>query len=312
MNLQCSKAMRFLLLCWAVWMVVGIDSTCYGTDLGQTIQTGPRLLGVLQMPSPNSSRVESSTAGRRAGQLDFVAPTNLVFIAPGTFRMGSPTNEVDRQDNEGPQISVTISQGFWIGKYPVTQAEYLAVTGQDPSYFTPRKGYAPDLSRPVEQVSWFDATNYCYHLTQQERAAGRIGTNRVFRLPKEAEWEYACRAGTSTRFSYGEDPGYSQLTNYGWYKANSDGTTHPVGQKLPNPWGLYEMHGHVFEWCQDLYVQHLGGATHGSKRPSQTRVFRGGLWDGSAGYCRSAYRGHSVPGGRSCYIGFRVVMAPDQ
>lgn len=288
-----SRRLRFL-LGWAVWAVGSVNSAHSGTEL----------------VSPSAEAHVSATGARAEQPAGFAVPTNLVFIAPGTFKMGSPTNEVDRQDNEGPQTMVTITRGFYIGKFPVTQREYLAVMGDNPSYFTKSKGYTQDLSRPVEQVSWFDATNYCGRLTRKERAAGRIATNSVYRLPTEAEWEYACRAGTSTRFSYGEDPGYGQLTKYGWYEANSGGTTHPVGEKSPNPWGLHEMHGHVFEWCQDLYVPYPGGDNRGSKGPGRIRVFRGGLWDGSASYCRSAFRGHSVPGGRSCYIGFRVVLAP--
>ena len=177
----------------------------------------------------------------------------MVFIPAGAFRMGSPTNEADRLDREGPQTDVTISRGFWMGKYQVTQGEYLAVMGINPSYFNTNNGYAEDLSRPVEQVTWADATNYCGQLTRQERAAGRIATNSVYRLPTESEWEYACRGWTSTRFSHGDDPGYTNLTNYAWYRDNSGGTTHPVGQKLANPWGLYDMHGNVWEWCQDLF-----------------------------------------------------------
>jgi formylglycine-generating enzyme required for sulfatase activity len=110
----------------------------------------------------------------------FVAPTNLVFIPPGTFRMGSPTNEVERFDEEGPLTAVTISRGFWMGKYEVTQGEYLEVMGSNRSTFT------GDLSLPVESVSWFDATNYCWVLTQREQAAGRIAANSVYRLPTEA------------------------------------------------------------------------------------------------------------------------------
>src|SRR5207247_38703 len=139
----------------------------------------------------------------------------------------SPTNEVDRSEEEGPQTAVTISRGFWTGKYLVTQGEYLAVMGSNPSYFNTNNGYSQALSRPVETVSWFDATDYCSQLTQRERAAGRIATNSVYRLPAEAEWEYACRAWTSTLFSYGDDPGYTNLTNYAWYDGNSGGTTHP-------------------------------------------------------------------------------------
>src|SRR6266566_9619431 len=180
-------------------------------------------------------------------------PTNMVFIPPGTFRMGSPTNEVDRYDMEGPQTAVTISRGYWMGKCEVTQGEYLAVMASNPSFIT------GDTNRPVEQVTWYDATNYCGVLTQREQAAGRIAADSVYRLPWEAEWEYACRAWTSTRFSYGDDPGYTNLTNYAWYKGNSGSTTHPVGQKLPNPWGLYDMHGNVWEWCQDLWSCNLPG-----------------------------------------------------
>jgi len=159
--------------------------------------------------------------------------------------MGSPTNELDRWDGEGPQTAVTISRGFWMGKYEVTQGEYLEVMGSNPSRFT------GDTNRPVETVTWYDATNYCGQLTQRERAAGRIAANSLYRLPTEAEWDYACRAGTSTRSSFGDDLGYTNLTNYAWYRENRGLTTHPVGQKLPNPWGLYDMHGNVWEWCQD-------------------------------------------------------------
>jgi formylglycine-generating enzyme required for sulfatase activity len=246
-------------------------------------------------------------------------PTNMVFIPPGTFRMGSPTNEVDRWDWEGPQTAVTISRGFWMGKYEVTQGEYLALMRNNPSFFTTNdvNGHpiAPDLSRPVESVSWFDATNYCGALTQRERAAGRIATNSVYRLPTEAEWEYACRGWTSTRFSYGDDPGYTNLTDYAWYGANSGGMTHPVGQKLPNPWGLYDMHGNVWEWCQDWFSDYLpGGIAVDPQGPvsGSYRVFRGGIWDFSASYCRSAYRNNRYPDGRYLHIGFRVVLAPGQ
>jgi formylglycine-generating enzyme required for sulfatase activity len=253
----------------------------------------------------------------------FAAPTNLVFIPPGTFRMGSPTNEVDRHSNEGPQTAVTISRGFWMGKYEVTQGEYLAVIGSNPSWFNGDRtaeggqNYGTDLYRPVEEVSWDGATNYCAKLTQQERAAGRIATNSVYRLPTEAEWEYACRAWTSTRFSYGDDPGYTNLTAYAWYTGNSGGT-HPVGQKLPNPWDLYDMHGNVWEWCQDWYEAYLGGIALDPQGPFSDRVMRGGGWgswrldDGTWG-CRSAARDCGLyPDARRGNFGFRVVLTPGQ
>jgi len=240
------------------------------------------------------------------------APTNMVFIPPGTFMMGSPTNEVDREDWEGTQTAVTISRGYWMGKYEVTQGEYLAVMGSNPSYNT---GYT---NRPVETVSWFDATAYCTELTERERAAGRIGTNVVYRLPTEAEWEYACRAETSTRFSYGDDPGYTNLTNYAWYYDNSGRETHPVGEKLANPWGLHDMHGNVFEWCQDWWTNSLpGGIVLDPQGPASGsyRVFRGGDWADwlpNAAHCRSASRIDIGDPGYGACIGFRVVLAPGQ
>jgi formylglycine-generating enzyme required for sulfatase activity len=167
-------------------------------------------------------------------------------------------------------------------------------------------------------VSWFDATNYCATLTQQQRAAGRIPTNCVYRLPTEAEWEYACRAWTSTRFSYGDDPGYTNLTSYAWCFENSGFTTHPVGQKLPNPWGLYDMHGNVFEWCQDCWSDNLpGGIAVDPQGPASGSlgVARGGdwgFWLAGDWYCRSAFRNDFDPDIRGRGFGFRVVLAPGQ
>jgi formylglycine-generating enzyme required for sulfatase activity len=341
MKTRSSKLVRFLsVLCLAVWAVgprasaqtppvlglqlyaglsiTGVVGTVYQiqyvTDLAQTNNASAwRCLEFLQLPASPYLWADKSTPATgqrfyRAGV--FTAPTNLVFIPPGTFRMGSPTNEVDRLDWEGPQTAVTISRGFWMGKYEVTQGEYLAVTGSNPSYFT------GDTNLPVEQVSWFYATAYCNALTQRERAAGRIGTNSVYRLPTEAEWEYACRAWTSTRFSYGDDPGYTNLTDYAWYDVNSGGTTHPVGQKLPNPWGLYDMHGNVWEWCQDWLDTYPGGIAVDPQGPAtgSFRVIRGGDWGDWFSYarnCRSADRG-SYPGTGLNDVGFRVVLAHGQ
>ena len=135
----------------------------------------------------------------------------------------------------------------------MTQGEYLSIMNTNPSDFP------GDLSRPASSVSWFDATNYCWKLTQRELAAGRIPAGSEYRLPTEAEWECAARAGTTTRFSYGDDPAYASLTNHAWFFLNTDLTLHPVGQKLPNPWGLYDMAGNVWEWCQDWYADQTGG-----------------------------------------------------
>ena len=297
-----------------------VYSVEYVTELAQTNNASAwRCLEFLQLPASPYLWADKSTPAtdkRFYRAVVFEAPTNLVFIPPGTFRMGSPTNEVDRFDNEGPQTAVTISRGFWMGKYEVTQGEYLAVMGSNPSYFQP-PDYSADTNRPVEQLNWFDATDYCVALTQRERAAGRIGTNSVYRLPTEAEWEYACRGWTSTRFSYGDDPGYTNLANYEWYADNSGGMTHPVGQKLANPWGLYDMGGNVLEWCQDWWGDYPGGIALDPQGPpaGSDRVARGGYWlywIPYARYCRSAYRYVYNPVNRLYFCGFRVVLAPGQ
>ena len=247
--------------------------------------------------------------------------SDMVWIASGTFTMGSPPNEKDRQSNEGPQTEVTISRGFLMSKYEVTQAQYKAVMGSNPSYF---KGD----NNPVEAVSWHDAGAYCITLTEQEKAAGVLPGGYEYRLPTEAEWEYACRARTTTRFSYGDDLDYSQLGEYAWYDSNSGGTTHPVGQKKPNGWGLYDMHGNVWEWCQDWWGSGLalaqarlgrgrypGGSVIDPQGPAtgSSRVGRGGSWYWIGRSCRSADRGNDGygPGGRSSHsLGFRPVLAP--
>jgi len=250
------------------------------------------------------------------------ADPNLVFIQPGTFTMGSPTNEVDRSSIEGPQTVVTISRGFWMGKYLVTQGDYLSVVGTNSSYFNGDRSGPPwfdqdfgtDLTLPVEQVSWSDATNYCALRTAQERAAGRIPANCGYRLPTEAEWEYACRAGTTTRFYYGDDPGYTNLHNYAWYFDNSIYGTQPVGQLLPNAWGLYDMAGNVWEWCRDWYGPYLGGNLADPQGPvtGTARVWRGGSWFSAARHCRSARRLNNFPPYTYYQLGFRVVLATGQ
>jgi formylglycine-generating enzyme required for sulfatase activity len=231
---------------------------------------------------------------------------HLTWIPAGTFVMGSPTNEVDRSADEGPQTTVTLTQGFWIGTYAVTQLEYTNLMGANPSYFT------DSLDEPVEFMPWTDATNYCYTLTQREQAAGRIPANYQYRLPTEAESEYACRAGTTTRFSYGDDPGYSNLTYYAWYTNNSGMTTHPVGQKLPNPWGLYDMHGNVWEWCQDWFATYPGGSvTNPVVNPptGSNPIVRGGSYYFPGANLRSAQRGAMSPlTGYRYDVGLREVL----
>ena len=266
--------------------------------------------------------------------------TNLVWIPPGVFTQGSPTNELHRSSIEGPQMTVTISRGFWMGKYEVTQGDYVAVMGTNPSYYNgDRSGppdndqdYGVDLSRPVEMVTWFDATNYCAKLTAQERAAGRIPTNSTYRLPTESEWEYACRAGTTTRFYYGDDLDYTNLFQYAWYYDTSDLQTHSVGQLLPNAWGLYDMAGNVWEWTTDWYQEHSqiphsccasfnpkGGDREQSYDPQfpavriPRKVIKGGSFLCSANYCRRYRPAARFPepiDSSTSNIGFRCIVRP--
>ena len=235
---------------------------------------------------------------------------NMIWIEPGTFIMGSPDGELGKYDDE-TQHEVTLTKGYWLAKYEVTQAQYEAVMNANPSSF---KG--ADL--PVEQVSWYDATNFCAKLTAIEKDAGRLPEGYEYTLPTEAQWEYACRAGTTTALNSGKNLSNKEecpeMDEVGWYAYNSGEKTHPVGQKLPNAWGLYDMHGNVEEWCLDGYkenypsspvVDPVGPAT------ARYRVMRSGdsSWYGIAASCRSAYRNCDTPDDIAWYIGFRVALA---
>jgi len=281
-------------------------------------------LGAVTADSNGAIRVSVPIFYRVQGVPAVVAPSNMVFIPAGTFVMGSPASEPARFSSEGPQTTVTISRGFWMGKYEVTQGEYLAVMGSNPSSFT------GDLSRPVERVSWHDAVAYCAALTARERGAGRLPAGNGYRLPTEAEWEYACRAGTTTPFHYGSALRSVMANFYGYYEYppcggeidwcyNASGTdlgrTTSVGSYAPNVWGLYDMHGNVWEWCQDWWSGSLPGGSVTDPQGSPTgsgRVIRGGSWYNSASYCRSALRYNYYPTYRNYVVGFRVVLAPGQ
>ncbi len=228
----------------------------------------------------------------------------LAYIPAGEFVMGSPSNEANRNSDEGPQHRVKISREFYMGICEVTQAQYKAVIGSNPSNF---KGD----NLPVEGVSWNDAVDFCKKLSQKE--------GKTYRLPTEAEWEYACRAGSTTRFYFGDSD--SMLGDYGWYVENFGGQTHPVGQKKPNAFGLYDMQGNVDEWCSDWYLKNYYSQSPevDPQGPSsgEDRVLRGGSWFGDTEFCRSACRGCVKPVTVSGWVspvirlvskGFRVVM----
>jgi formylglycine-generating enzyme required for sulfatase activity len=219
----------------------------------------------------------------------------MVSLPAGKFTMGS-----SESDYEKPPHQVKVNS-FAIGKYPVTQAQYQAVMGTNPSHF--KNWFKNNPQNPVECVSWDDAQAFCQKLS-------RI-TGKTYRLPTEAEWEYACRAGTTTRYYFGDND--NQLGDYAWYEGNSNRTTHPVGQKKPNGWGLYDMSGNVWEWCEDdWHDSYIGAPDDGTawidndNRSQSLKCLRGGSWLDSPNFCRSAYRAGDYPGDRSDSYGFRV------
>ena len=199
--------------------------------------------------------------------------------------------------DEKPAHSVTLTQSFYMGKFDVTQEQFQQVTGTNPSYFKGKRN-------PVENVSWDDSQAFCKKLSEQT-------TDRV-RLPAEAEWEYSCRAGTRTTYYAGDTD--KDLDRVAWYVANSKGTTHPVGQKEANIFGLYDMHGNVLQWYQDWYGEDYYGksTTENPQAPARraVRLMRGGSWSIDPVYCRSASRCRTNPDGRDRNIGFRVVLGP--
>ncbi len=271
-----------------------------------------------------SSRTPKATIQKRRARNQFYEESlaenvklRMMLIPAGEFQMGSSDAELERSDSEGPQHLVSVSS-FFLGKYPVTQAQWRIVAQMpfvernldpDPSYF---KGNA----RPVEQVSWEDAIEFCARLSEH--------TQRQYRLPSEAEWEYACRAGTTTPFHFGETIS-SELANYNGMIAYEDGPTGgnqgeitPVDYlEISNAWGLSCMHGNVYEWCQDHWHEdYKGAAEDGSSwlitNSEAKRVVRGGCWATPPRNCRSAYRDHSSPGSRYNYLGFRVSCSAPQ
>lgn len=215
---------------------------------------------------------------------------DLVWIAPGRYVRGSPAREAGRREDETAH-GVVLSRGFWMSVCEVTQAQWTRVMGANPSFFE-------GSNRPVESVSWEEVQRFLEIIS--ERAGG------CFRLPTEAEWEYACRAGTTSETA-------GDLAAMAWYAATSEGSTRPVGEKQPNAWGLHDMHGNVAEWCQDWYGPYPRGTVHDPPGPASglRRVVRGGSWLSEPRHCRSAARQAELPDTRSSTIGFRVVREAD-
>jgi eukaryotic-like serine/threonine-protein kinase len=253
----------------------------------------------------------------------------LVRIEAGEFLMGTTKDQVDQLMrllspsyrasfyDEQPAHSVRLSKAFYLGIHEVTQGQYQAVMGENPSHF---KG-SGDL--PVEMVSWLDAVKFCIKLSEREKRTPfyRIDGTEVtlvggngYRLPTEAEWEYACRAKSKTLYPFGDDA--SKLGEHAWCSSNAKSKTHPVGQKLPNAWGLYDMLGNVWEWCADgydgkYYASAPPADPPGAPRASD-RVIRGGGWRNVVPWaCRPAFRGRGAPGGGGGNLGFRVAAVQE-
>jgi formylglycine-generating enzyme required for sulfatase activity len=222
----------------------------------------------------------------------------MCWIPAGSFNMGSSNGEQARDICEGPVHRVTFAVGFWMGKYELTQGQWEAVMGDNPAHY-----YGVGSNFPVYGISWDNIQTFEAQLHNE------------FRLPSEAMWEYACRAGTTTRFYWGDDRSYSQIGVYAWFQGNSSSGTHLVGEKEPNAWGLNDMSGNVWEWCEDFYhSDYTNAPSDGSPWvfPYDSRIVRGGGWHFSAGYCRSANRRdyYGDPWFRYySYLGFRLVRS---
>jgi formylglycine-generating enzyme required for sulfatase activity len=241
----------------------------------------------------------------------------MVRLGAGEFLRGSPDGDPDARADEKPRRKVKITGPFFLGKYKVTQEQYEEVMDRNPSAFAAAGRFKAKVAgadtrrHPVESLSWLEAVRFCNRLSDRHglpryyKIEGKTVTIRGgagYRLPTEAEWEYACRAGTASRWSFGD--GAARLGEYAWYARNASGATHPVGARKPNPWGLYDMHGNVAEWCWDRYSDAYYRRSPVSDPPGPgegaTRVFRGGGWNVEAAETRSAARD-------SLGIGYRVL-----
>jgi len=273
---------------------------------------GQRGAGPKQTKTPEDRQADTEQPATDVGfavEITNSIDMKLALIPAGEFVMGTRKEQIDRIiglypdakrewfEDECPPHRVRITKPFYLGVCEVTQGEYEKVMGKNPSGFQ-------GASNPVETVSWAEAVEFCKRLSAKE--------GKTYRLPTEAEWEYACRAGTTTLYGFGDDP--ATLGEYGWNRDNSGRKTHPVGEKKPNAWGLYDMHGNVSEWCRDWY-----GEDYYAKSPptdpqgpshASYRAVRGGCWSDGAGVCRSALRFWLEPGLRRDLLGFRVAAVP--
>jgi formylglycine-generating enzyme required for sulfatase activity len=293
-----------------------------------------------KVPTP----VANPLLGKESGEVrdDNGLKMKLAWCPPGIFTMenyevitepavekeNQPNDDdaVDPKDEPAPQprhttiitpVKVFLTKGYWLGKYEVTQFEWIQVMNSEP--WKNQKLTKEGAAYPATYISWNDATDFCRKLTEQERQAGRLPTGWEYTLPTEAQWERACRARTETIFSFGDDE--SKLGEHGWFSDNAGDVNeefaHRVGQKKANPWGLHDMHGNVWEWCRDVYTEKLpGGRDPEVKADEKTkgsyRVYRGGGWSRDAAFCRSGFRFRPQPDHRSFHLGFRPALCSVQ
>jgi len=249
------------------------------------------LVGLLGCsPRDSAPPAQSAQTQPAAPRLVLVPLTNMVPIKAGSFvRIRQP---------------VTLTRDYWLGKHEVTQAEYARVMAANPSHFQ------GNSNSPVEKVTFFEAQAYCSALTALERQAGHLPPEFEYRLPSEAEWEFACRAGTTNRFSFGDDAAAADA--FAWTLENGESQTHPVGQKQPNAWGLHDMHGNVWEWCLDWFAPYPEQPATDPQGPPEGKfkVFRGGGWNQEVQYARSGNRFMMSPSNGIHFVGFRLALAP--
>jgi len=272
----------------ALLMVGCGDDGKSGSDSSESNQTSAEI---------PPAKTDSSAEGKPFAIADL--SLEMLWVKPGTFEMGSPTTEAGRRSSEA-EHNVTLTKGFYLGQYEVTQTQWEKVMGDNPSHF---KG----ANRPVEKVSWTEVTSFCEKLTEMEREAGRLPAGMAYQLPTEAQWEYACRAGTKTAFFFGDSLTFGQANIRG-----GPGETTDVGKYPANEWGFHDMHGNVWEWTADWYEEYTSGAVSDPVGPAvgSLRVTRGGSWFLEAGYARSADRGRLEPALSDYSLGFRLSLRP--
>jgi sulfatase modifying factor 1 len=311
-----SMSVNRLLLCAVLALLPVCSKTCAG--------------------EPPSGAIRPLFVGKEAGDVrsDNAPGIKLNWCPIGRFLMGSPENQPGHERDE-KQVEVTITRGFWLAQTECTQSQWVRVMGTRPWHGDPPKVDVKEGDDyPATYVSWHDAMAFCQKLTDDEKRAGQLPEGARYTLPTEAEWEYACRAGSTTRYSFGDDK--AQLVDYGWFRVrggrNRDKHPQPVAQKKPNHWGFFDMHGNVSEWCRDLYTAsllgginpeaqnappHPGLAQFKAKFPrvevenspgGALRVTRGGAWLDPESGCRSAFRRRTDPTPRNWFTGFRVAL----